>query len=187
MTKLLLGMTGSIGILDMPAYLTEFKQHFSDIKIILTYSASQFIPKGTFEIFANGIYTTEFPLSKENMMHVELAQWAELFTIIPATGNVLAQAAHGCADSLLSATILAYDKRVIFFPNMNKNMWLNKALQRNVALLIGDGHLVVNPLDKPSFEYATKQMTVNPVMPSIDSVVSILKLEEEFKHDVNDG
>lgn len=180
MSRLLIGITGSIGILSMPNYLMELRQHYSELKIIMTHSATQFIPKETFRMFTDGIYTNEFPLSKENMMHVELARWSDLFIIMPASANVLAQSANGLADSLLSATILAYEKKVIYFPNMNSSMWKSKAVQRNVNLIREFNHTVVNPLEQPSYTYASGKIEINHIMPSIDSVLSILKLEEEL-------
>jgi phosphopantothenoylcysteine decarboxylase / phosphopantothenate---cysteine ligase len=181
MTKLLIGMTGSMGMLAMPSHMMTLGQHFSDIKVIITHSATQFIPKESLSMFCDGIYSTEFPISSSNMMHMELARWAELFIVLPASANILTKAAHGFADTLLSATILAYMKKIIFFPNMNSAMWNNKALQRNIALLHEDGHKVIPPLLRPAFEYASRQVELNHVMPSIESILSILKLEEELE------
>lgn len=180
MTRLLIGMTGTVGILSMPSYLLTLRQHFSEIKLIMSHSATQFIPKDTLGMFVNGVYTHEFPFSNENMIHMELARWAEMFVILPATANVLSKAAYGMADTLLNATILAYEQKIIFFPNMNSAMWRNKALQRSVSLLKEDGQMVVEPLERPAFEYASKTIEVHHVLPSIESVLSILKLEEEL-------
>lgn len=180
MTKLLIGMTGTLGMLSIPSYLFVLSQHFQNIKIIMTYSATQFIPYRSLSMFSNGIYTREFPLSQDNMSHIELARWAELFIVLPATAHIISQSAHGFADSLLSTTILAYERKVIFFPNMNSSLWRSKALQRNIALLKEMGHSVIDPIEKPAFEYASRQIEVNHVLPSIDSVLSILQLETEL-------
>ncbi|QLH35168.1 MAG: hypothetical protein HWD61_02655 [Parachlamydiaceae bacterium] len=61
MTRLLIGMTGTVGVLTMPPYLLALRQHFSEIKLIMTYSATQFVPKESFGMFVNGVYTHEFP------------------------------------------------------------------------------------------------------------------------------
>jgi phosphopantothenoylcysteine decarboxylase/phosphopantothenate--cysteine ligase len=180
MTRLLIGMTGSMGMLSMPTYMIALQQHFSEIKIIMTQSAMQFIPKETLSMFANGIYVNEFPISSQNLMHMELARWAQLFMILPASANILAQAAHGLADTLLSTTILAYERQVIFFPNMNSTMWNNKILQNNIRLLEAGGHKVIKPLERPAFEYASREIEINHILPSVDSVISILRLEEEL-------
>lgn len=180
-TKLLIGISGSISVILLPSYLLSLYTHFPNLKIILTHSAAQFIPKETLHMFSTGIYTSEFPLSKENMSHVELARWADLFLILPATAHILAEAAHGFAGSLLSSTILAYEKSVIFVPNMNRAMWNQKAVQRNVTLLKEDGHKIVPPTEKLSFEYASRKLEMHPVLPSIESILSLLQLETEMQ------
>ncbi|QLH35170.1 MAG: hypothetical protein HWD61_02665 [Parachlamydiaceae bacterium] len=63
---------------------------------------------------------------------------------------------------------------------MNSSMWRSKALQRSVQTLREDGQQVIEPLERLSFEYASKEMEINHVMPSVESVLSILKLEEEI-------
>lgn len=181
MARLLIGITGSLGVIAMPAYLLTLRQYFTEIKIIMTHTATHFIPKETMEMFSEGIYTNEFPLSKANMSHVELARWASVLAVIPASANILAQTAYGFTNTLLSATIMAYKKRVIFFPNMNSAMWEKKALQRNLSIIKEDGHLIINPLERPAFEYASRQVEINHVMPPPESVLSILKMEDELE------
>lgn len=178
--NVLIGMTGSISLLAMPAYLAELRTHFEHLKIIMTYTATKLLPAESLSMFTEGIYTSEFPLSQTTMGHVALARWADLFIVIPATAHLLYEAAHGSASSLLTATILAYEKRVIFFPNMNSAMWKKKSVQRNVTLLEEDLHRVIIPLQRPVFEYASKEIKTNHVLPSVESVLSILKLEMEL-------
>lgn len=72
--------------------------------------------------------------------HIQLSRWADLFIIVPATANIVGKAANGIADDLLSTTILASPKPVIFVPVMNPAMWKNNAFQRNIQLLEHDGH-----------------------------------------------
>lgn len=180
MAKLLIGMTGSMGMLNAPNYLAAISQHYPQLKVILTHSASHFIPKESLSIFTEGIYTHEFPISKDNMMHMELARWADIFIVLPASAHVLSQTAHGNADTLLSSTILAYEKKIIFFPNMNSAMWKNKILQRNVSLIRDNNHIVVEPIEKPAYEYASRQFEIAHVAPSIDSILSFIHLEKEL-------
>lgn len=181
MTRLLIGMTGSLGILAMPPYLMAFREFFPEIKIIMTHTATRIIPKESFSMFADGIYTSDFPLSRDNMGHIELARWADLFIVLPATAHMLSEAACGAAASLLTATILAYEKGVIFFPNMNSAMWNKPSVKRNISLLIEDGHKVISALHRPAFEYASREVEMNHVMPTLESVLSIVKLEVELK------
>lgn len=180
MTRLLIGMTGSLGVLAMPSYLVAIREAFSEIKIIMTHTATCIIPKESLSMFADGIYTSDFPLSRENMGHIELARWADIFIILPATAHVLSEAACGSAASLLTATILAYEKGAIFFPNMNSAMWNKASVKRNISMLAEDGHKVIPALHRPAFEYASRAVEMNHVMPSLESVLSILKLELEL-------
>lgn len=178
--NVLIGMSGSLSLLAMPAYLVELRAHFSHLKVIMTHSATQFIPIETLSVFTHGIYTSEFPLSSDQMGHVSLARWADIFIVMPATAHLLSEVAQGSAGSLLTATILAYEKNVIFFPNMNSAMWNNPAVQRNIQTLKQDQHQVIPPLERPAFEYASKEIKVNHTLPSIESILSILKMELAF-------
>ncbi len=177
--NLLIGISGSMSVLSLPPYLSALRAEFSSIKIIMTRSATEFIPSSSFSMFSDGIYTNEFPVSEKNLTHVELARWADIFFILPATAHLLFQVANGAADNLLSATIMAYKGEVILFPNMNKAMWDKAAVQRNVRQIEADGGRVVSPIEQMGFEYASREIRPNLLIPSVDSVLSLIKTELE--------
>ncbi len=77
--------------------------------------------------------------------HIEAARAAEVFCVAPATANILAKAACGLADDLLSTTLLSFDGPIIMAPAMNDKMWEKPAVQRNVAQLRADGVVLVDP------------------------------------------
>ena len=77
--------------------------------------------------------------------HIELARQAKIFCVAPATANVMAKAACGLADDLMTSTILAFDGALIFAPAMNSVMWNKPATQRNRATLEADGATIVGP------------------------------------------
>ena len=77
--------------------------------------------------------------------HIELAEKAELLCVAPATANILAKAACGLADDLLSTLLLAFDGPVLMAPAMNSAMWEKPAVQRNVAQLRADGVVLIDP------------------------------------------
>ena len=77
--------------------------------------------------------------------HIELAEAAELLCVAPATANILAKAAQGLADDLLSTLLLWFDGPVVMAPAMNSRMWEKPAVQRNVAQLRADGVLLIGP------------------------------------------
>ncbi|MFQ5676699.1 MAG: bifunctional phosphopantothenoylcysteine decarboxylase/phosphopantothenate--cysteine ligase CoaBC, partial [bacterium] len=77
--------------------------------------------------------------------HIDLARWCELFVICPATADVLAKAANGFADDMITTTILATEAKVIFCPAMNSAMWAKSIVQKNIASLKACGYEFVNP------------------------------------------
>ncbi|MGA8163794.1 MAG: flavoprotein [Waddliaceae bacterium] len=176
---ILIGVTGSIGMLNVPVYLEYFRSFFSEIKVIMTESAKQFIPEEALSLIAGPTYSKLFPLSStpREYCHVQLARWADVFIILPATANILALAAYGMSHSLLSSTILCYEKPIFFFPNMNQCMWEHPATRRNVSLLEDYGHHVIPPKRQMGFEYASGEVKEILSMPPADEVLELIKEE----------
>jgi phosphopantothenoylcysteine decarboxylase/phosphopantothenate--cysteine ligase len=83
--------------------------------------------------------------TKQIHAHIELSRGADLFCIAPATANILAKAANGIADDLLSTLILSFEKTLLFAPAMNTTMWNKPAVQRNIKQLTEDGVLMIGP------------------------------------------
>jgi phosphopantothenoylcysteine decarboxylase/phosphopantothenate--cysteine ligase len=79
--------------------------------------------------------------------HIELTRWADVLLVLPATANILAKAAHGIADDLVSTCIVAAPCPVVFVPAMNEVMWCKPAVQRNVTVLGRDGYRVLPPTE----------------------------------------
>ena len=77
--------------------------------------------------------------------HIEAAEAAEVFCVAPATANIIAKAACGLADDLVSTVLLSFDGPIIMAPAMNDKMWSKPAVQRNVAQLRADGVVLVDP------------------------------------------
>ncbi len=92
------------------------------------------------------VATQSFPPNSHPLgPHIELARGADLLCIAPATANLLAKAAHGLADDLLTTLLLSFDGPVLIAPAMNCEMWEKPAVQRNVAQLRDDGVHFVGP------------------------------------------
>ncbi|MFD0663480.1 flavoprotein [Thermocatellispora tengchongensis] len=106
---------------------------------------------------------------------MELAQWASLFVVLPASANTIGMAANGLAPNLLTATIMAAPPGVVFFPNMNQSMWSNPALKRNLAALQKDGHVVVRPPIRKALEVGTGEMVDAPVLPTPEEICVALR------------
>jgi phosphopantothenoylcysteine decarboxylase len=113
----------------------------------MTHAARKFVGPATFraltgrpvamDVFDRG----KFPLGA----HIELAEKADLLCVAPASANLLAKAANGLADDLLSTLLLSFDGPVLLAPAMNSAMWAKRAVQRNVTTLRGDGCHFVDP------------------------------------------
>ena len=177
--KLLMGITGTIGVMLVPTYLHALREKFSEIKIIMTETASTFISKESISLIVEDVHTSIFPSYKGEMNHVQLARWADLFFILPATANILGQVAHGLASSLLTAAVLAHEQPIFFFPNMNKYMWNNQALQKNLKLLEEHGHKIISPVERVSYEHASGARNTGKHVPPPQEVVRILEDEVE--------
>jgi phosphopantothenoylcysteine decarboxylase/phosphopantothenate--cysteine ligase len=145
--KVLVGITGGIAAYKAPGVIRRLREAGHEVKTIATEAAFRFIPEETLSIAAGEpVHTDETWWEHSGRVeHVSLARWADLVLVTPATADAMARAAIGLGDDLLSATILAGAKRVLWAPAMNPEMWSSPATRRNVATLEGWGHRFVGP------------------------------------------
>lgn len=142
--ELLIGVTGGIAAYKTATLVSQLVKAGAGVTVIMTRSATKLIAPKTFEaltgrpvglrVFGHGAHP-----------HIEAAEDAELFCVAPATANILAKAACGLADDLLSTVLLAFDGPVLMAPAMNSVMWEKPAVQRNIAQLRADGVLLIDP------------------------------------------
>jgi phosphopantothenoylcysteine decarboxylase/phosphopantothenate--cysteine ligase len=111
----------------------------------MTHSATKLVAPQTFEALSGRPVQYSLFGAKMSHAHIDLARPADLFCIAPATANILAKAAHGIADDLVSTLILSFDKPILFAPAMNLVMWNKSAVQRNVQQLRDDGMIFIGP------------------------------------------
>ncbi|WP_242903150.1 flavoprotein [Actinomadura terrae] len=170
---MLIGITGSIGLLAMPMYLNAFRLFVArEIDLIVTRSAERMIPRSTWAILGNSVTCESDPPAPE---HVSLPAGADLFLVAPATANVLGAAAHGLGPSVLTSAVLASPGPVVFVPNMNRVMWEKPAVQRNIRVLREDGHQVVEPNHGFAFEVATRRFERHYTLPAPEELTSTLR------------
>lgn len=146
--KLLVGVTGSISALAIPSYIAFLRRGLVEtIDVIMTESATRIVPVTTMEAYCGGpVFTDSFAgKAGQYVPHIQLTREADAFVVMPATANIIAKAAHGIADDLLSTAIVASPAPVVIVPCMNEQMWKNKAVQRNVALSRETGYRVLEP------------------------------------------
>ena len=146
---LLVGVSGSIHALDIHNYLYRFRELFAHtIKVIMTESAARMVDPKTVELYTDDrvfIDSWDRSPSVDKAPHIQLARWADLFVVVPATADILGKAAHGIATDLLSTTLLNYSRPIVFAPAMSTVMWQNKVVRRNAQTLKDDGHYIIDP------------------------------------------
>ncbi|HLL56416.1 MAG TPA: flavoprotein [Rubrobacteraceae bacterium] len=147
--KILVGVTGGIAAYKMPGVIRRLREADHEVRTIGTAAAFRFIPEETLAIAAGGHVHTEETWWEHSgrVEHVSLARWADLVLVAPATADAMARAAIGLGDDLLSATVLAGAKKVLWAPAMNPEMWRNPVTRRNVETLKSWGHSFVGPAE----------------------------------------
>jgi phosphopantothenoylcysteine decarboxylase/phosphopantothenate--cysteine ligase len=112
----------------------------------MTRTAEDFITPLTFETLTNDqVYKYNTVIKDQPMLHINLARWADLILVAPTTAEFLSKICHGRADDILTTTCLAFDKKIVLAPSMNKNMWENKATQENYENLKNRGIFFSGP------------------------------------------
>lgn len=144
--KIVLAVTGSIAAYKSCELLRLLIKRGAEISVIMTEAAQRFVTPLTFRALgAKRVFTSDWEQSTSVIPHIEATKEANLLLVAPATANILAKAAQGIADDILSAAILAARCPVAYAPAMNTYMWHNQATQRNVAQLTQDGALFLGP------------------------------------------
>lgn len=144
--KIVLAVTGSIAAYKSCELLRLLIKNGAQCTVILTANARRFITDLTFKALgAVDVICDDWNQPEHTIPHIDATRSADLLLIAPATANIIAKAANGIADDVLSAAILASHCPVVFAPAMNVNMWQHPATQRNLAQLKQDGHIIVGP------------------------------------------
>ena len=149
MASVLVGITGGIAAYKAPGVIRRLREAGNEVRVVATEAAFRFIPEETLSVAAGSPIHTDVTWWEHSgrVEHVSLARWADLVLIAPATADSMARAAIGLGDDLLSATILAGAKRVLWAPAMNPEMWQSPATKRNVETLKSWGHSFVGPAE----------------------------------------
>ena len=145
--RILVGISGGIAAYKTPQFVRLLRQAAADVQVVMTRSAHQFVTATALQaVSGNPVRDTLWdPAAEAQMGHIELARWADLIVIAPATADRLSRLASGHADDLLGALVLASRAPVLLAPAMNQVMWEAKATQRNLGVLQDDGLILVGP------------------------------------------
>ncbi|MBV1869680.1 MAG: bifunctional phosphopantothenoylcysteine decarboxylase/phosphopantothenate--cysteine ligase CoaBC [Gammaproteobacteria bacterium] len=145
--KIILGITGGIAAYKSAELTRRLKEQGADVRVVMTPSAKEFITPLTFQALSgNPVSDSLLDRDAEAAMgHIELARWADLILIAPASADFLARLSHGFANDLLSTLCLATSAPIAVAPAMNQLMWQNKATQANCHTLKQRGILLLGP------------------------------------------
>jgi phosphopantothenoylcysteine decarboxylase/phosphopantothenate--cysteine ligase len=147
--RVLLGVTGSIAAYKSPDIVRRLKEQGAEVRVVLTASAEKLVAPTVFQAVSGEPVRGDIwdAQAEAAMGHIELARWADIILIAPATANVIAQLASGAADNLLTTLVLASDAQLALAPAMNQAMWNDAATQENCAVLAGRNALFIGPAE----------------------------------------
>ncbi|TKI53220.1 bifunctional phosphopantothenoylcysteine decarboxylase/phosphopantothenate--cysteine ligase CoaBC [Lysinibacillus mangiferihumi] len=145
--NILLCVSGGIAVYKAVALVSKLSQAGARVKVIMTASARQFVNPLSFQVMSkNDVYFDTFDEKDSNVIaHIDLADWADLILVAPATANVIGKLANGIADDMVTTTLLATTVPVWIAPAMNVHMYDHPAVKRNLAQLATDGYQFIEP------------------------------------------
>ncbi|AKP46806.1 MULTISPECIES: bifunctional phosphopantothenoylcysteine decarboxylase/phosphopantothenate--cysteine ligase CoaBC [Bacillus] len=145
--NILLCVTGGIAVYKAAALTSKLTQAGASVKVIMSNGAQKFVTPLTFQALSrNDVYTDTFDEKHpESIAHIDLADWADLVLVAPATANIIGKLANGIADDMISTTLLAATAPVWIAPAMNVHMYDHPAVKRNIERLQSYGYQFVEP------------------------------------------
>lgn len=176
--RILLGVTGGIAAYKACELLRLLVKAGADVEVMMTKAAAQFVGPLTFETLSGKPVAEDLWDPKMRLPHISLRKNKDLIVIAPATANIIAKAANGIADDLVSSTLLARECPLMLCPAMNVQMWRNAATVRNIQTLKGDG--VLFPVRKPAVKPAA--MSERDVCENPCKFWKILKLSLRLRY-----
>lgn len=146
--RILLIISGGIAAYKSLDLIRRLRERGASVRPVMTAAAQEFItPLAVGALSASHVYTELFSREDEqDVGHIRLARDADLVLVAPASADLMAKMAHGLADDLASAVLLATDRPVLVAPAMNPKMWSAAATKRNVEMLKGDGVRFIGPM-----------------------------------------
>ncbi len=145
--KILLGITGGIAAYKTPELVRQLIKSEHEVQVVMSYRAHDFVAPLALQAVSGRPVRSELfdPEAESAMDHIELARWADLVLIAPATAHCIAQLSAGLAGDLLMTLCLATTAPIKLAPAMNQQMWHQAITQENVARLIDRGLEMIGP------------------------------------------
>ncbi len=177
--NILLGITGSVSAYKAPWLVRDLRKAGHDVRVIMTPSARQFVaPLALEAVSLHPVIIDPYDpaIQEGGSWHVHLAQWADVICIAPCSATTLARLATGLCDTALMTVVCSRpaDTKLVVFPAMDTDMWLQPATQRNAAQLRNDGITVIDP---ESGELASG-LVGQGRLPEIEKIVGIVASAE---------
>ena len=146
--NILLGVSGGVAAYKAVDLASKLTASGARVNTVMTENACRLIGPKSFEAVTNSaVYTTLWNTTQEyKISHINLADWADIVVVAPATANIIGKIANGICDDLLSTTLCTcWAKPTLLAPAMNNNMWTNAAVQRNIKTVKGMGFKLIGP------------------------------------------
>nr|WP_304215728.1 bifunctional phosphopantothenoylcysteine decarboxylase/phosphopantothenate--cysteine ligase CoaBC [Fredinandcohnia onubensis] len=145
--NILLCVSGGIAVYKAAALTSKLTQAGAQVKVIMSESAMKFVTPLTFQALSrNDVYFDTFDEKNPAVIaHIDLADWADLVVVAPATANIIGKLANGIADNMITTTLLATTVPVWIAPAMNVHMYDHPAVKRNIEILARDGYQFIEP------------------------------------------
>lgn len=145
--RILLGVGGGIAAYKCAELVRRLQDQGAEVRVVMTRGGREFITPLTLQALSGHPVHLELldSAAEAAMGHIELAKWADLILIAPATADLIARLAQGMGDDLLTTLVLATDAPIALAPSMNQAMWRDPATQANLQLLLSRGRKVFGP------------------------------------------
>lgn len=145
--NIVLGITGGIAAYKMPELVRRLTEQGANVRVVMTESAKAFVTPLSLQAVSGNMVSDSLldPEAERAMGHIELAKWADLLLIAPASANTIAKIAHGLADDLLTTLVLATSAKIAVAPAMNQQMWHAPITQKNIKELHDRGISIWGP------------------------------------------
>ena len=145
--RVLLGVSGSIAAYKSPDIVRRLQDLGAEVRVVITSGGREFVSERSLQtISKNKVHDNLWDKDAElSMGHIELAKWADVVIIAPASANTIAKLCHGKADDLLSTVILATSATVMIAPSMNQQMYASLAMKENLQLLKNRNIIIIEP------------------------------------------
>lgn len=176
-------ISGSISAYKSLDIIRELQRKNFSFKIILSKNASQFVTPLSISSLCQSDVRQEFYSTDDenNISHIELARQAKLIVVCPASASLLSRFASASCDDLASTLLIASSTKALLFPAMNPEMWSNNFVQKNVNILLDEGHTIISPEEGTTAcgEYGCGRL------PEVKTVINIIEYHLNYKPILN--